>query len=106
MSSQSERRRDHRIKARFELLYGADRREGAGSLSDISYSGALVEATNFQPEIGTQVRLYVFVQPISPIELLGTVVRLTEDGGFAIEYEKPDDEICRLVDDAAAMVNT
>ena len=100
----SERRRTARIQTRFESLYSAGRSEGTGVLSDISYSGALISGASLHPEIGKRLRIYVFVQPVAPFELAGTVVRHTEDG-FAIEYEADSDELKRFVDDAAALVN-
>jgi hypothetical protein len=55
------------------------------------------------PELGTKVRLYVFIQPVSPFELSGEVVRC--DGtSFAIRYSNLDAEVGRLVDDVAALV--
>ena len=97
------RRRDGRVPTQFESLYSAGRVEGAGRLADISYSGALIEGVSLKPEIGKPLRIYVFVQPVAPFELVGTVVRHTEDG-FAIEYPTPSEEIQRFVDDAAAIV--
>ena len=46
----------------------------------------------------------MFIQPVSPFELVGHVVRLTESG-FAIEYEVEDPEVRRLVDDVSAIVS-
>ena len=48
-------------------------------------------------------RLYVFIQPVSPFELSGEVVR-HEGTTFAIRYSNLDPEIGRLVDDVAALV--
>jgi hypothetical protein len=98
------RRREGRIPTRFEALYSAGRLEGAGVLLDISYSGALFAETSLRPELGKTIRAYVFVQPVNPIELVGEVVRLTDDG-FAVKYELTDPELRRLVDDAAAVVS-
>lgn len=103
MDRRPDNRRNHRIKTRFETLVAAGPAHGAGLLADISYSGALLEKTSLQPEIGTEVCLFVFLQPINPLELNGRVVRHTEDG-FAVEYKTEDSEIRRLVDDAAALV--
>jgi hypothetical protein len=102
--SAENRRRDGRVATQFESLYSAGRSEGTGVLADISYSGALIEGATLKPEIGKPLRIYVFVQPVAPFELMGNVVRHT-DNGFAIEYPTPSDEICRFVDDAAAIVN-
>lgn len=99
------RRRDGRVSTQFESLYSAGRSEGTGTLADISYSGALIEGASLKPEIGKALRIYVFIQPVAPFELVGTVVRHTEQG-FAIEYPTPtSDEVRRFVDDAAAIVN-
>ncbi len=97
------RRGEGRVRTQFETLYSAGRTEGAGIIADISYSGALISEASLRPEVGDKLRLYVFVQPVSPFELMGSVVRVTEDG-FAIEYELSDPEVRRLVDDAAAVV--
>ena len=99
-----DRRRDGRVRTRFESIYSAGRTEGTGVLADISYSGALIEGVSLKPELGKPVRIYVFVQPVSPFELRGIVARHTDDG-FAIEYPTVDEEVRRLVDDAAAVVN-
>jgi hypothetical protein len=77
--------------------------EGAGTLVNISRSGARLDAATHCPEVGTKVRLYVFVQPVCPFELAGEVVR-TDDGSFAIRYGNLDPEVGRLVDDVAALV--
>jgi hypothetical protein len=74
-----------------------------GVLADISYSGAHLEETSLRPPVGTEVRLYVFVQPVSPFELVGQVARHTATG-FAIECSVESSENRRLVDDASAIV--
>jgi hypothetical protein len=103
MTTESNRRRGSRVPTRFESLYSAGRSEGTGTLADISYSGALIASASLKPEIGKPLRIYVFVQPVAPFELVGTVVRHTDDG-FAIEYDSLREEVRRLVDDAAAVV--
>ena len=77
--------------------------EGVGVLADISYSGAFIEEVTAVPQMGEKIRLYVFVQPVSPFHVEGKVVRQGESS-FAIQYENLDPEVCRLVDDAAAIV--
>jgi len=98
-----EKRKGTRFKTRFDALYSMGASEGAGCLVNISYSGALLEHASLRPEPGTSVRLYVFVQPVLPFELIGHVVRTT-DKGFAIQYDISDPEVRRLVDDVAAIV--
>jgi hypothetical protein len=99
-----DRRQHPRFRARFDALASAGRSEGAGILTDISYSGARLEESTLQPELGTKVRLYVFVRPVSPFELVGEVVR-TSSAGFAIAYQIESPEVRRLVDDVAALVS-
>ena len=96
-------RKHPRFRASFDTLYGE--REGVGSITDISYEGAFIEGATHLPEIGSEVRLYVFVAPVSPFEIVGTVVR-HEKSGFAIAYTKDDPEVRRLVEDVAAIVAT
>lgn len=97
-------RRHPRFRTRFDTLCSSGREEGAGVLADISYAGARLEQTSFQPEVGTKVTLHVFIQPVNPFQLQGTVVHAS-DTGFAIEYLAENDEIRRLVDDVAAIVS-
>lgn len=104
MSFPPDRRRSGRILTRFEALLSTGREEGTGVLSDISLSGAAFDDASLLPEPGTVVRAYVFVSPIAPFEVIGRVVR-RRDGGFAIEYEKLDPEIQRLVEDVAGLVS-
>jgi hypothetical protein len=97
--------RDHpRFRTRFDTLCSSGSEEGAGTVTDISYRGARVEEASIRPAVGSKIRLYVFIQPVSPIELQGYVVRHTEEG-FAIEFAKLEPEIARLVDDVAAVVS-
>lgn len=99
-----ERRSSNRIESRFDTLVSADRREGAGVLADISYSGARLEDCSELPPVGSRVRLYVFVQPVAPFELEGIVIRHS-GSGFAITYEIFDVETRRLVADVTALVS-
>jgi len=98
------RRRNPRFRTRFDALCSAGEREGAGTLADISRSGARLEGASYCPEPGTKVRLYVFVQPVSPFELSGEVVR-SDDSTFAIRFTELSPGIGRLVDDVAALVS-
>ncbi len=110
MTATTAKSRDYRISIRLEAFYSYGRMEDDGMLADISYSGALIEGTTIQPEIGTRVALYVYLKPPSafeaatPFKLTGHVVRHSS-AGFAIEYEgKLDPDVRRMVDDAAAVV--
>ena len=104
MATTIDKRRGGRIRTRFDALYTSGRQEGAGVLADISSFGAWIEDTSIQPALGTTVRMYVFIQPVSPFELVGTVVRHSA-AGFAIEYKDLDPEVRQLVADATAIVS-
>jgi len=97
-------RRNHpRFRTKFDVLCSAGDTAGAGSLVNISRSGARLDTASRCPEIGTKVRLYIFIQPVCPFELSGEVTRI--DGTtFAIRYSNLDPEVGRLVDDVAALV--
>ena len=99
-----ENSRDPRFHARFDAFCSAGREEGSGILADISRSGARLEETSLQPEVGSKVRLYLFVRPVNPVELVGEVVRHT-DSGFAIAIIECGD-IQELIDDVAALVSS
>jgi hypothetical protein len=99
------KRRGTRIKTRFRSLYSTDDQEGSAVLAEISYSGARLEDVEFGPSLGARVCVYVWLpRQAEPFELVGKVVRQTEDG-FAIEYEKPGQDICHMVDAAALLVD-
>ncbi len=98
-----DRRKLPRVETLFELLYSAGREEGRGILADISCAAARISETQLRPEVGTKVRLYVFLQPVSPLEIVGEVTRLTEDG-FVVQYEIADPDVKQLVDQAAGIV--
>ena len=100
-----DRRKNPRFQTRFDTLYSVGAAEGAGVLAEISYSSARLDAVSLHPAIGTEIRLYIFIQPVMPFELAGTVVRHT-DTGFAIQHELTEPELRHLVDDVAAIVAT
>jgi hypothetical protein len=103
MEPSADRRRNSRIRTRFETSYSSGREDGLGLLANISYSGALLTQTSLQPRIGSQVRVFIFLSEQAPFVIIGQVVRHVEDG-FAIEYADLSPELRRLIDDAAAMV--
>lgn len=105
MAATRENRRGKRIKTRFKSLYASGRQEGSAVLAEISYSGALLQETAFQPEPGSRVSVYVWLpNQKEPFELIGQVVRHF-GSGFAVEYEEPGQDICHMVDAAAAVVS-
>lgn len=98
-----DKRRSPRFMTRFDTLVSATQEEGAGVLGEISYAGARLDETSMRPEIGSKIKLYIFVQPVAPFELQGHVMRHT-DSGFAITYELFDADTRQLVDDVSALV--
>jgi hypothetical protein len=107
MSAILEKRRGARFHTALNAHYSSGPEDGIGVLSNISYSGALIEGSSVQPTVGSKVRIYVFTEPVDPIapaspyELVGRVVRHSTSG-FAIEYDDADPEVSLLVDKAAA----
>ena len=107
MSENIEKRRAPRFLTALNAHYSSSSEDGIGVLSNISFSGALIEGSSVQPTVGSRVRIYVFTEPVdplapaSPYELVGRVVRHSSSG-FAIEYEDSDPEVRRLVEKAAA----
>ena len=97
------RRRNPRFRSDLVTLFAVDGREGSGVLAEVSYSSARLEETSLRPRPGARVQLQIVVQPIEPFTLRGRVARLTESG-FAIHTDVFDDEVRRLVDDVAAIV--
>jgi hypothetical protein len=97
-------RKTPRFRTRFDALFSSGPSEGSAVLSNLSYSGASLENVTMWPDVGTEVRLYVFIQPVAPFEIVGRVVRKTETG-FAIAHEIDDPELRNLVDDVAAIVS-
>jgi hypothetical protein len=112
MTRRTEKRRGFRVSIRLEVIGTSGRFEVVGALVNISYSGALIEDTSMQPEIGTTVVLYVYLNPpgdfkaVSPFRLTGNVVRHSSTG-FAMEFENTfDPDVRRMVDDANAILAT
>jgi hypothetical protein len=95
------RRRGARIQMHFQTLFSGASGGGAAVLAEFSSSGARLVCPEPWPAIGQPVTLYVwFPRQAEPSEVAGNVVRHTVDG-FAMEFEKPGQETCLLVDAAA-----
>lgn len=102
--------RAKRVPIRLDTYYAYGWVEGAGVVANISYSGALVEGTPRQPDIGTPIVLHVCLHPPSafevpsPFEIVGHVVRHSPSG-FAVQYQSDaDSKVRRMVDNAASFV--
>ena len=75
------------IPVGLELESGCDE----GILCDISLSGARLEGTAIQPALGTEVIVSFAVRGRRrPFEIEARVVRVTPDGGYAVEFEAID----------------
>ena len=103
-------KRGFRISIRLEVIGTSGRSEVVGVLTNISYSGALIEETSTQPEILRSCALHVSLKPpdafrvASPFELGGRVVRHSSTG-FSVKYEdNHEPDVRRMLDDAAAIV--
>ncbi len=110
MTATTNETRDARILIRLEVYCSFERVEGTASLANISYSGALIEDTVMQPEIGTHINLCAYRKPPSAskvatrFELTGVVARHSSNG-FAVEFEdNHDPDVRRMVDAAAALI--
>jgi hypothetical protein len=110
MAAETGSTRANRIPIRLDTYYAYGWVEGAGVVANISYSGALIEGTPAQPDIGTPVVLHICLHPASafqvpsPFEVVGHVVRHSPSG-FAIKYDASvDRKVRRVVDNAAAVV--
>ena len=110
MTEMTKRRRGYRVSIRLEAYCSEDLVEVIGVLSNISYSGALIEDTSMQPEIGTHIALYLFLKPpgafkaVSPFKLAGHVVRHSSTG-FAVKYEdNHDSDVRQMLEIAASIV--
>ena len=84
-----------RISPRLELSIPVGiELEGAcdqGILCDISLGGARLEGTSIQPAPGSEVVVSLAVKGYrKPFEVLARVVRVTPDGGYAVEFEAVD----------------
>ena len=99
--SESSRRRGARIKTQFQTLFSSASGDGSAVLAEFAPSGARLRCPEPWPAVGLPVALYVWLpNQAEPSEIPGNVVRHTGDG-FAMEFEKPGQETCLLVDAAA-----
>ena len=101
---EAEKRAHQRMPTAFDALYTTEGQSGAGRLADLSQSGCLLDDVSLLPEIGARVHAYVFVQPVAPIELVGSVTRRAGERSFALKFEELNPNVRTLIDDAAALV--
>ena len=110
MTETTNGRQENRVPTSLKAYYSYGRVEGVGVLTDISYSGAVIEGKSKRPEIGTPIVLCVYMvsprgfEKVSSFELAGHVVQHNSTG-FAVEYEdNHDPDVRQMLDDAATIV--
>ena len=109
MADKTNEPRADRFPTPLQVFCSFERVEGIATLVNISYTGTLLENTGMRPEVGTPIKLYVYLKPrafeaVAPSELIGVVSRHGPDG-FAVEFEDSHDpDLRQMVDDAAAIV--
>jgi hypothetical protein len=98
------KRRGQRIQTSLKTLFSAENGGGEATIAEISYSGARLTNTPLRPPLGSSVYVYVWLEnQDEPFELDARVARHRPDG-FAIEYEKPGQDTCQVVDLAAGAI--
>ena len=84
--------RDQREQIRVSAGFEGPQISGQGRTRDISASGARIEEINSRPPIGTPLVLRLLMFPNQHALTVGAnVVRQTESGGFAVEFDASDD---------------
>jgi hypothetical protein len=76
-----------------------------GTLSDISLTGARLEKTALCPAVGSQVTLMFAIRSGRPFEIVARVVRVTETGGYAVQFEALDPAFKAALADATAVLS-
>jgi len=110
MTATTKKERGDRFPIPLEVYCSFERVEGTATLANISYTGALIKDIVIRPEIGTRIKLYVYLKPPGAFEaatpfVVTSVVSRHSSDGFAVKFEdNHDPELRRIVDDAAAIV--
>jgi len=69
-----------------------------GRIHDISASGVRIEDAHFKPEIGGEIRVTFVLSLDQPgFEVLGRVIRYTDTGGFALEFQAVEARLRELI---------
>ncbi len=83
--------RSERFKLQVQVGILSEDGQTLGAVHDISSTGARIENAAVQPEEGTRLRLgFSFYAYALPVPIHGKVVRHTETGGFAVEFQEVD----------------
>jgi hypothetical protein len=98
----------HRVAPRFALTLPVAVEFGslcdAGVLSDISLSGARLEQTGLRPSVGSEVTLVFALGDDKPFEIAARVVRPTDAGGYAVQFEALDPRFKAALAQAALLL--
>lgn len=85
------RPRGERYKLQLQVGILSEDGQTLGAVQDISSTGARIEDAAVVPDPGTRLRLgFSFYAYALPVPIHGRVVRHTETGGFAVEFEEVD----------------
>jgi hypothetical protein len=83
--------RSERFKLHVQVGILSEDGQNLGSVQDISSTGARIENAAVLPAEGTRLRLgFSFYAYALPVPIHGKVVRHTETGGFAVEFQEVD----------------
>jgi Tfp pilus assembly protein PilZ len=85
------------------IEHGASHQEG--TLSNLSLSGARLDHTGSQPPLGSQVTLLFSLKGCTrPFEIVARVVRLTDLGGYAVQFEASDSALEQALQQAVSVL--
>jgi len=87
-----------RVNANFPVRFSLERSECAGTLVNLSRSGALVAADRYVADVGAQLRLVISAPRPGPIAVDSCVVRRTANG-FAVQFLGAPVELLELLAD-------
>ena len=83
--------RSERFKLQVQVGILSEDGQTLGAVQDISSTGARIENAAVLPPEGTRLRLgFSFYAYALPVPIHGKVVRHTETGGFAVEFQQVD----------------
>jgi hypothetical protein len=92
--------RSDRFPVTILVAFSDERLTGLGRIWEVSGSGARIEESDFQPQVGSKLTLAFAPLPwTETIELSAKVVRPTQTGGIAVEFLAMDsDAECGLLE--------
>ena len=83
--------RGERYKLKVQVGILSEDGQALGAVQDISATGARIEGAPVVPAEGSELRLgFSFYAYALPVPIRGRVVRHTETGGFAVEFQDVD----------------